>query len=208
MIDFIIMGAGGAGRTVLGTCADISSRVGFLDDNCAATVVNGAPVLGTTNERGRLRGCKYIIAFGSRFQRERSSVFATMQAEGYTFFNAINSQAYVDRFAVVGQGVFVGAQSAILPNANVGNNCYICVGCSVDHDCVVECGTYLAPGVHLAGGVHVGESVFIGIGAVVLPLVRVGAGAVIGAGAVVMHDVVPGAVVAGVPARTLHKKES
>lgn len=43
----------------------------------------------------------------------------------------------------------------------------------------------------------------IGSGAVILPGVEIGEGAVIGAGAVVTRDVPPGAVVAGVPARTL-----
>ena len=43
----------------------------------------------------------------------------------------------------------------------------------------------------------------IGSGAIVLGGVRIGAGALIGAGAVVTHDVAPGEVVAGVPARAL-----
>lgn len=41
----------------------------------------------------------------------------------------------------------------------------------------------------------------IGSGAVILAGVRIGEGALIGAGAVVTRDVLPGAVVAGVPAR-------
>ena len=47
------------------------------------------------------------------------------------------------------------------------------------------------------------ERASIGSGAVVLGGVRIGAGALIGAGAVVTHDVAPGEVVAGVPARAL-----
>jgi UDP-2-acetamido-3-amino-2,3-dideoxy-glucuronate N-acetyltransferase len=43
----------------------------------------------------------------------------------------------------------------------------------------------------------------LGSGVVVLGGVRIGSGATVGAGAVVTRDVVPGAVVAGVPARAL-----
>ena len=47
------------------------------------------------------------------------------------------------------------------------------------------------------------DDVEIGVGAKVLGPVRVGRGAVVGANAVVLHDVPPGAVVVGVPARIL-----
>jgi serine O-acetyltransferase len=43
----------------------------------------------------------------------------------------------------------------------------------------------------------------IGVGAKVLGPIRIGRGAVIGANAVVLHDVPPGAVVVGIPARVL-----
>lgn len=46
----------------------------------------------------------------------------------------------------------------------------------------------------------------VGVSAVVLPGVRIGAGAQVGAGAVVTRDVPPGAVCAGVPARVLRHR--
>ena len=46
----------------------------------------------------------------------------------------------------------------------------------------------------------------IGVGAIVLPGVRIGRGAQIGAGSVVTSDVEPYAVVAGVPARKLRER--
>jgi serine O-acetyltransferase len=53
-----------------------------------------------------------------------------------------------------------------------------------------------------------GRHVFIGAGAQVLGPVRVGDHARIGANAVVLEDVAPGAVVAGIPARELHRPAS
>ena len=47
------------------------------------------------------------------------------------------------------------------------------------------------------------DDVQIGVGAKVLGPIRVGRGAVVGANAVVLHDVPPGAVVVGIPARVL-----
>ena len=52
-----------------------------------------------------------------------------------------------------------------------------------------------------------GDRVRIGAGAMVLGPVHVGDDAVVGAGAVVVHDVPPGKVVAGVPARVIEHAE-
>ena len=46
----------------------------------------------------------------------------------------------------------------------------------------------------------------IGIGAIILPGVKIGAGAIIGAGAVVTKDIAPYSVVAGVPSKVIRKR--
>lgn len=55
----------------------------------------------------------------------------------------------------------------------------------------------------VGGETSIGDGAFIGVNAVVLPGVRVGAHAVIGAGSVVTHDIPAFAVAAGNPARVL-----
>jgi acetyltransferase-like isoleucine patch superfamily enzyme len=51
--------------------------------------------------------------------------------------------------------------------------------------------------------VTIGDDVWIGIGAIILKGVHIGAGARIQAGAVITHDVPPGAIVAGNPGRVV-----
>ena len=94
----------------------------------------------------------------------------------------------------LGKGVrlnYSGLGTVIHARAVIGNN--------------VEIG----PGVVVGGRSEIWEvpviedDVQIGVGAKVLGPIRVGRGAVIGANAVVLHDVPPGAVMVGIPARVL-----
>jgi sugar O-acyltransferase (sialic acid O-acetyltransferase NeuD family) len=208
IVNHIILGAGGAGRTIAGAFRQIDSGIAFLDDNVIASEVNGIPVLGPLALRYKYRDAVYIVGFGSRYQETRRDVFRQMYAEGFNFFNVIAPEAYIDRQAELGIGIFIGAQCAILPNATIGNNCNLCVASTVDHDAVLGQGVYLSPGVNLAGSVVIEEGAFIGTNATVLPGVRVGAWATVGAGAVVVNDVPPKVVVVGVPAKILRKERN
>ena len=53
------------------------------------------------------------------------------------------------------------------------------------------------------GDIIIEDEVWLGYGVIVLDGVRIGYGAVVGAGSVVVHDVPPGAIVQGVPARVI-----
>ena len=127
----------------------------------------------------------------------------------------------------VGEGTRIGPFVEIQRGARIGARCkiqshtFVCEGVTIEDDVFVGHGVVFVNDKYpratnpdgglqgrddwtvLATVVEGGAS--LGSGALVLGGVRIGGGAIVGAGAVVTHDVEPGAVVAGVPARVLQR---
>lgn len=105
--------------------------------------------------------------------------------------------AVINIGAVVGAGTMIDMGAVLGGRATVGANCH------------VGAGAVLAGVVEPASAVPVvvEDDVMIGANAVVLEGVRVGEGAVVAAGAVCVEDVPAGAVVAGVPARVIKRRD-
>jgi len=138
---------------------------------------------------------------------------------------------HVETFEI-GDNVFFGAQSFIQGRfdgtCRIGSNTWIGPQSYFDARNLVL-GEYVGwgPGAKVLGSSHtglpldvpiiqtdleiepvrVGDWTDIGTNAVLLPGVTIGKGAIVGAGAVVTKDVLPYAVVAGVPAQFLHWRE-
>jgi acetyltransferase-like isoleucine patch superfamily enzyme len=133
----------------------------------------------------------------------------------------------------IGDGVFVGAQAYIQGRFDgttiIGNHVWIGPQAYMDaRHLVLEDYVGWGPGAKVLGSAHTGIPVEvpivqtdleirpvricawadIGTNATILPGVTVGKGTMVGAGAVVTNDVVPLAVVAGVPARVIRMRDS
>jgi acetyltransferase-like isoleucine patch superfamily enzyme len=150
-------------------------------------------------------------ALGTNVVFERGSmVFHPEQIE-------LGDNIYVGHYAIlkgyyknlmkIGDNVWIG-QQAFLHSAGgleIGNNVGIGPGVSIttsNHGDPAGGESRLAAALVMKP-VIVEDDCNIGVGAIILPGVRIGRGARIGAGAVVTSDVGPGEVVAGVPARVL-----
>ncbi len=105
--------------------------------------------------------------------------------------------AVINIGAQVGRGTMVDMGAVLGGRAIVGDFCHIGAGAVLAG--VIEPAS--------ATPVVVEDHVLIGANAVILEGIRVGHDAVVGAGSVVTKDVIPGAVVAGCPARFIKYKD-
>ncbi len=129
----------------------------------------------------------------------------------------------------IGSGTQIGAFVEIQRGAVIGARCkisshsFICEGVVVEDECFIGHGVMFINdrtprAVNPDGSLQsradwtcertvVKTRASIGSGATIRGGVIIGEGALIGAGAVVTHDVIAGAVVAGVPARVLERRD-
>ena len=199
MTALVVLGAGGHAKVV----AEVATLVGhevqaFVDEGGqrVGTVIHGIPVVGSLTDVPDLPVALGIGDNAARLGHHRSLV-----AAGRTVVSLVHPSAVVSPTATLGAGTVVVAGVVINCDAQIGAAVLLNTGSSTGHDCQVGDGSHLGPGSRLAGGVVVGVGVFVGVGAVVVPLRSIGDWAVCGAGSVVVHDIEPGRIVKGVPAR-------
>lgn len=197
-----VIGAGGHAKVVVSTlqAAGCAIKAIFDDDQSLWDKrIFGIPIRGPIGELEDMKTVQAVMAIGDNKTR-RQIVQCLPQVNWVT---VIHPAAYVHASAVIGAGAVVFAGAVIQPEARVGAHVIVNTSASIDHDCQLADYVHICPGVHLAGNVNLKEGVFMGIGAVAVPGITVGAWTVVGAGAVVVRDL-PGKITAvGVPARPL-----
>jgi acetyltransferase-like isoleucine patch superfamily enzyme len=100
-----------------------------------------------------------------------------------------------------------GTELDVALRLEIGHHVLIAPGCFItDHSHRHAVGMLIADQGRECAAVRIGDDVWLGAHAVVLPGVTIGDGAIVGAGAVVTHDVLAGAIVAGVPARVIGQR--
>lgn len=112
----------------------------------------------------------------------------------------IGAHCEIGRGAVIGDRSRIGAHTFLPPNTRIGADVFVgphVMMCDDKHPRIHRQGD--AP--YVAEPPVIEDGAVIGAAAVLLPGVRIGAGARVCAGAVVTRDVLPGEVVAGLPAR-------
>lgn len=210
----VIVGTGGMGREVHDLVQAINVEgtqfkvLGFLDSDPSKRdqLVQGVPVLGDLDWLSE--HCSVEVAIGLGSPRQKRRVDEAVRTLGASFATLIHPAASVGRQVEIGEGSIVCASAVVTTDVSLGRHVTLNVGSTISHDCRICDFATLAPGVHIAGAVTLGEGADIGIGAVTIQGLTVGAWSIVGAGASVVRDVEPDVTVVGVPARVIKVREA
>jgi sugar O-acyltransferase (sialic acid O-acetyltransferase NeuD family) len=133
----------------------------------------------------------------------KEHLLAVLEPMGLSFPPIQHPMAWVSPRAVLGRGVFVGAQAAVAAHARVGDWSVINRGATIGHDTELGTGVRVHPGATVAGVSILGNRVVVGAGATVIDGIRVGDDVVLGAGAVATRHLLEPGTYVGIPARRL-----
>lgn len=136
-------------------------------------------------------------------------------------YNYLHEHARIEPGAVIRDMVSIGKNVVIMMGAVINIGAIIGENSMIDMNAVIGARGIIGNNVHLGAGAVVAgvleppsatpaiieDDVLVGANAVILEGVKVGKGAVVGAGSVVTHDVPPGYVVAGSPAKLIKMKD-
>lgn len=209
----LILGAGGHGQVLADLFNSVSGDenrivpIGFLDDDVsiAHEVRCGIPVLGSLADISKIEHDAIIIGIGNN--QIRSRLFSKLLLSGERFATAIHRSAVIGCGVEIGNGSVICAGVIVSTGSTIGENVIVNTSSSVDHHSQIGNHTHIAPGVHLGGYVKVEDHTLVGIGATVLPNIRIGANCIVGAGAVINRNVPDNVLAKGIPARYTHNQD-
>jgi len=204
MSKIIIVGAGENGRVVANILRlnPKNKIVGFLDDKPDLH----KKCLGKIRDAAKYLKKDYSFFVSVCDNDSRRKIFTELKIKGASFINAVHPTAVIEKSAVLGKNIMIGAGSYININSRLGDGVIINNGCIVEHDNQIGSFVHLAPGVVTGGGVKIGSNTFVGLATVINDHLKLGADSVIGSGAVVINDLPDKIVAIGCPARVIKKR--
>lgn len=212
MMDRIVILGGGGHALVVNEAARLANVpiAGFFDDDHDAPVGGGPgsiPHLGGLDMRRLPLECRWILGVGNIDFRKKllTACPPELRERAVTI---VHPTAFISPSAQIGRGVWVGPGAIIHSRAKIGDHAIVNSGAIVEHDCKVGFNAHIAPRAALGGRVEVLAHTLVGLGASVLPSIRIGTGCLVGTGSVVIRHVDDGERVVGVPARVMTNRSS
>lgn len=212
--NVLIIGSSGLAKVVI----DIFEKegkyqiLGLLDDfrNIGEETLGYKVVGKVENLSGLLpdnSNCKVFVAIGDNWDRHKVVSKVLEINPNIDFATTIHPSAQIGKNVLIGKGVVIMAGAIINSDTYIGDFTIINVKASISHDCKLLKFSSLGPNVTIAGYVTIGEFSAINIGVIIKDRLNIGKHSVVGAGALLLKNCDDNAVMYGVPAQKIRKRE-
>ncbi len=209
MIPLILLGGGGHCKSCIDVIESIGNYkiLGILDlkEKFNSTVLNYT-IIGVDDDISKFipRCNNFFITIGHiKNPLPRILSFQILKNNQVTIPIVISPNAYVSRYAQVGEGTIIMHQAVVNADAKIGKNSIINTGAVIEHDTRIGDHTHISTGAYINGGCTIGDRVFIGSSAVIANNLSIANDIVIGAGTVVIHPIFESGTYVGNPARKI-----
>jgi sugar O-acyltransferase (sialic acid O-acetyltransferase NeuD family) len=163
--------------------------VGYVNPSYKSELFHGIPALhSSVFPKLKDRGLKYVYLCGQNSE-VKSKQLDECKRIGLECISAIHSSAIVSDLAQLGEGIFIGAQVVIGPEAVVGDFSQVLCGATIAHHAKLGRYVTISDGSKLGGNVQVGDRSLVGIGVNINKRIAIGRESTIVSGATVIDNV-------------------
>ncbi len=133
----------------------------------------------------------------SRLNRLRQEKYNQAKKAGYTLASYVCSKSAIWPDLDVGDNCFILENQIIQPTVKIGNNVMIWSSNHIGHGSIVHDHAYISSHVVIAGHCRIGERCFLGINSSIKDFTNIGEDSFVGMSASVTKDIEAGSVVVG-----------
>ena len=185
----VLIGGGGHCKSVIDAAESAGySILGILDrPEKVGQQVLGYTVLGSDEDISEFaEKADFVVTVGQiKTSSTRRKIAERVLNAGGRFATIIASDAYVSKYAEIGEGSVVLHQAFVNAGAKVGRNCIINTMVNIEHDAQIGDFCHISTGVMVNGETKVGHDTFVGSGSTLYNCIEIADNSIIPAGSVV-----------------------
>lgn len=198
-LEWALIGAGGHAREVMAQMGMTLPR--FVEDEYYSATDQTDDLIKPLSS---FDCSKYAVIVCIADPEQRRSLISRLPKETQ-YFTYIHPSAKVlsNTSIAIGEGSFIGANSILTCDLEIGKHAILNRGNQVSHDCKVGDYFSMMPGAMLSGNDQIGDCVYLGAGSIVRERVSICSNVTVGLNAGVVNDIIESGVYAGTPAKKI-----
>ena len=188
MKNIILIGGGGHCKSVIDVIEQEGrfEIVGIVDKpELLGSNVLGYSVIGNDSDLDSLaKKYQYALITVGQIKSPllRIKLFDLATEAGFILPSIISPNAYVSKYASIGNGVIIMHNALVNVSASIGDNCIVNSKALIEHDCLISKHCHISTNATINGGVIVQSGCFIGSGTITKESITIGENSFIKAG--------------------------